>query len=177
MAIILPTLDNKQRDDRVQILKQNPIVPVSTQWALTVNGTTYATADASTLGQYTTNSIQLPSSYGIVAIRLSNFLQTITDGLIIAVSYSPIFTVAAYGGTPTVPDEQGNVIYRAICTQAGYNEHLVMQSGGQNLNNFFVPSNIPIYVHQWASAAAITAASMVAQGFLTLYCQYTGVRS
>ncbi len=143
---------------------------------MTVNNANYGTADVSTLGQYKFNVIQQNQAYGIIGLRLSNFLSTITDGVIIAVSYSSTFTVAATNGIATSPDDAGNVIYRAVCTTAGYNEYIAVKSGAM-YDNFFVEANRPIYIHQWASTNAIAAANMVAQGFLTLYTELTGIRT
>ena len=176
MGVIIPQLSNKERDDRLSALRKNPIFPVSTQWSLTVNNVNYPTADGSTLGQYTSNPIQLPAAYGIVGVRLTNTLKTITDGIIVAVSYLSSFTVAPTAGIATQPDDASNVIYRAACVTAGFNE-TIWYKNGPDPDNLFVEANRPIYIFQWASTAAIAAGSMTAQGFLTLYLQQTGVRT
>jgi hypothetical protein len=174
---MLPQLSTHEQLQRWKALQKNPIFPLSFQWALTVNTTTLPNSDASTLGQYRTDQIQQNTAYGIVGLRLSNTLKTITDGLIIAVSYLPTFTLAdAISITDNVPDDAGNLIYRAAITQAGFNETFWIKNGPSS-DSFFVEANRLIYVHLWATTAAIAAANMVAQGFLTLYAEFTGIRT
>lgn len=172
---MIPQLSELEQKDRWSRLQKNTIVPLSTQWAQTVSGSTYATVDASGLGQYDTNQISQKTAYGLVGIRLTNFLKTITDGIVIVVSYLPTFTLAAGAGT-SVPDDAGNIIYRAVLTAASFNETFLIKAGPSH-DNFFVEANRIVYVHQWASTAAIAAASMTAQGFLTLYAEFTGIRT
>jgi len=179
MPAIIPQLSNTERDDRLAILRRNPVYPISTQWSQVVNATNLATADVSGLGSYDTNVLNLPYAYAIVGLRLSNVL--IADGTVIpyfavAVSYLSSFTVAAYGGTATQPDEAGNVIYRMAQVDTVLNDYVPIKNG-PDPDNFFVPANTPIYIHQWASTALVTDGSATAQGFLTLYLMHTGIRT
>lgn len=179
MPAIIPQLSDQQRNARLQALRENPIYPISTQWSVAVTTANFATADVSTLGQYRSNAILLPYNYGIVGLRLSCALlsdDALTPYLCVAVSYSSIFTVAAYGGAPTVPDEMGNVLYRAAINDAAFNETLWVKNG-DTPDNFFVAANNNVYVHLWATTALLTAADVTAQGFLTLYVAHTGIRT
>lgn len=174
MSLLIPQFTREEQMQRLKEAQKKTLFPYSTVWNRLVNNTNYPTVDSAGGGQYYTAQLVSPNAAAIEAIGITNIIQQGGDFFIVAVSYAPTFSAVDTNGSLVIPDDAGNIIYRAQFINTNY---VTTDYRSWEPDNHYLEANRPIYIHQWVTAAAITAATMVLIGSVTLYLKQTGFRS
>jgi hypothetical protein len=154
MGVTIPSLSTQQVNDLLNGLQVNGFYPESFRIKKLITAGNFPTTDSAGGGSYVAFTWTPKVATGIVAItcHLSQIVSGATVYKISAlVSYNSTITLGD-NSNASLPDDEGNVIYRGSMTNDSLNSHVNFYPG-----NYYIEYNRPIYIFFWAETAALGA--------------------
>jgi len=161
MPVRTATISKVEQTQLLSHLSKHPIYPYTFRFRKTVNAANFPLPDGG-LGSYFSFKWQPIVTLGVVSIATNYILtpNTTVDVFALAVSYKATYSIADVVGN--TPADEASDIYELKANGGSINDFQVFYP-----LNWFVEKTQPLYVHVFAGAATVAAASAVMQGRIT----------
>lgn len=170
MPLGRPQLDKGEQKQLVAHAQKHKNYPFQYRFNKTINASNFPTADASGTGSYFTLTYQPREIIPQIMVS-ANFIVTpaaTVDIFAVVMSYKPSMSFAD-NANAAFPDDEAGPYYMLLSNGGAINDFQVFYP-----TNMFIERNTPVYIHVFAGATTVTAATSTIRGQVIIGTLPTG---